>query len=145
MPFFIPSRLIDFEYLGGNVEPDEEYNELAKEYQSDIDFAFFVVNFNYSKDDYLALTPREKAFIMKAWEGKMVSDSTHTRNAFLNAYANANRKKGAKFNDLWNKKPKKLDKEVATENLRIVEDIEKESDKSWVDKIYAVNGMKKPQ
>lgn len=145
MPFFIPSRLIDLEYLGGNnSERDLEYEELAKDYQKEIDFAFFVTNFNYTKDDYLNLTPKEKVFIMKAWESKLVSDTTHIRNAVLNAVSNAMRKKNKKFNELWKKKQRKLDKEYAENNLKIIQDLEEKSDKSWVDKIYGVNGMTKP-
>lgn len=84
-------------------------------------------------------------FIMKAWETKLVSDSTHMRNAVLNAVNNAMRKKSKKFVDLWKKKQKKLDKELAHDNLKIVQKLEKENDKSWVEKIYKANGMKKPQ
>ena len=40
--------------------------EIAEPYQKDIDFAFFVVNFGYSRSDYDALTPREIVFIRKA-------------------------------------------------------------------------------
>ncbi|NBI08247.1 hypothetical protein D3Z33_15410 [Senegalia massiliensis] len=144
MPFFIPSQLVEFEYLGGG-ERDLEYEKLAKDYQKEIDFAFFVTNFNYTKEDYLDLTPKEKMFIMKAWETKLVSDSTHMRNAVLNAVNNAMRKKNKKFVDLWKKKQKKLDKELARNNLKIVQKLEKDNDKSWVEKIYKANGMKKPQ
>lgn len=118
---------------------------MAGDYQNEIDLAFFVTNFNYTKEDYYQLTPKEKAFIMKAWESKLVSDTTHLRNAVLNAVGNSMRGKGKKFTDLWQKKRAKLDKEVAYENLRIVEELEKESDKSWVDKIYQANGMRKPK
>ena len=118
---------------------------MAKDYQKEIDFAFFVVNFNYTKNDYLELTLKEKVFIMKAWESKLVSDSTHERNAVLNANANLNRKKGKKFIDLWNKKRAKLDTEVAVNNLRMIKHIEESSGKSWVDKVYAANGMRKPK
>lgn len=146
MPFSIPSRLVDFEYLGGGSgEVDEEYNNMAKDYQKEIDFAFFVVNFQYSKADYEALTPKEKIFIMKAWETKLVSDTTHIRNATLNAVSNAMRKKGSKFADLWTKKQQRLDTELAHNNLRIVEKIENNNDKSWVDKVYKANGMRKPE
>lgn len=139
MPFFVPSRLIELEYLGGDIKEDEE----AKDFRNEMDFAFFVVNFNYTKDDYYSLTPKEKAFIIKAWENKLVADSTLIRNASLNAQGNINRKKGKKFIDLWTKKQRKLDKDVALENLRIIEETNK--DDSWVDKIYQINGMKRPQ
>lgn len=108
-----------------------------------MDFAFFVVNFNYSKAEYESLTPKEKSFIMKAWENKLVTDTTMIRNASLNAQGNIHRKKGKKFIDLWIKKQKKLDKEVAINNLKIIEESNK--DDSWIDKIYEINGMKRPQ
>ena len=145
MPFFIPSRLVEFEYLGGNGERDLEYEELAKDYQYEIDFAFFVVNFNYSKDDYLALTPKEKLFIMKAWETKLVSDTTHFRNTILNAVNNALRKKNKKFIELWKKKQKKLNKDYAEFSLNSVIKTEEKEGKSWVDKIYHANGMTTPK
>lgn len=142
MPFLIPSRLIEFEYLGGSTD-NSEYENLARGYQHEIDLAFFVTNFNYSKEDYYQLTPRERAFILKAWESKLVTDTTHLRNAVLNAISNAFKKKGSRFVDLWKKKSKPVDMEIVTENIRIVNKLEE--DKSWVDKIYQANGMKRPQ
>ena len=90
LPFFLPRRLIEFEYFS-NDEADQEYMEIAEPYQKDIDFAFFVVNFGYSRSEYDALTPREIAFIRKAWESKMVADSYNMYNAAFTAYFNANR------------------------------------------------------
>lgn len=55
LPFFLPRRLIEFEYFSSE-EADQEYMEIAEPYQKDIDFAFFVVNFGYSRSDYDALT-----------------------------------------------------------------------------------------
>lgn len=143
MPFFLPERLIGFEYIGG--EPDPEYEKLAKGYQNEIDFAFFAVNFGYSKRDYADLTSREKAFILKAYEEKIVTDSTLLRNAVLNAVSNALRKKGRKFKDLWKKRPKHLDSEKANENLNIVLEVEKKEGKSWIDRVLKANGLKQPE
>src|SRR5699024_11672002 len=103
------------------------------------------VNFNYSKDDYLALTPKEKLFIMKAWETKLVSDTTHFRNTILNAVNNALRKKNKKFIELWKKKQKKLNKDYAEFSLNSVIKTEEKEGKSWVDKIYHANGMTTPK
>lgn len=119
----------------------EEVDEEARLYSKDIDFAFFVVNFNYTKQDYESLTPREKAFIMKAWEDKLVSDTTYARNSHLNAIGNANRKKNSRFIDLWTKPQDELNKEIAENNLKIIENME--TDKSWVDKIYKANGRRR--
>lgn len=142
MPFFIPSQLIEFEYFSGN--PDNEYSKLAKPYQRDIDFAFFAVNFGYSKADYQALTLREKMFIYKAWENKTVSETTHIRNAVQNAVANALRKKGKKAVELWKKKRQHTaNLEVIETNLDVVAQVEAKEGKSWVDRIYEANGKKK--
>lgn len=141
MPFFVPSDLIEFDYLGGVSDP--KYEQEAKDYRNAIDFAFFAVNFGYSKADYNALTPLEKAFILKAWESKLVSDTTYQRNAVLNAISNAFRKKGKKFIPLWKKKQKRINKEVAKDNLKLVENLEKQNGKAWVDLVYKANGIKK--
>ena len=141
MPFFLPRRLVDFEYLKG--EPDPEYEKLAEPYQNDMDFAFFAVNLGYSKNDYYDLTPREAAFIRKKWEEKTVSDSTLLRNAVLNAVTNALRKKNARFRELWKKFGRPIDKKKAEDNLKIVQDIEEKEGKSWIDKILQANGLKR--
>lgn len=145
MPFSIQSRLIEFEYLGGgNEEPDLEYQEMAESYQNVIDFAFFVTNFNYTKSDYEALTPKDKMFIMKAWETKLVSDTTHIRNSVLNAVNNSMRKKNSKFSDLWKKKQKSLDVDKVKDDLAIINEIEK-GGKSWVELVYLKAGKTVPK
>lgn len=116
---------------------------MAKDYQKEIDFAFFAVNFGYSKTDYEVLTLKEKAFIYKAWEEKIVSDSTTLRNAVLNAVNNALRKKGKKFIHLWKKKQKRANKDIITNNLKIVRELEARDGKKWVDAVYKANGMKR--
>ena len=68
------------------------------------DLAFFVVNFGYTKQDYLDLTPRERAFIYRAWEDKIVRDSQLNHDATLLAECNARRKKGRSVKPLWRKK-----------------------------------------
>ena len=103
MSFFLPSRLVDLEYLSDD-EVDDQYEKIAEPYLEDIDFAFFVVNFGYTKKDYESLTKREKAFIYKAWENKVVSDSYNTYNACFTAFYNANRKKNKRALKLWKKK-----------------------------------------
>lgn len=108
-----------------------------------MDFAFFVVNFGYSKRDYEDLTPREAAFIRKAWEEKLVSDNTLMRNAVLNAVANALRKKNARFRGLWKKRARPVDRDSADESVRTVREIEEKEGKGWIDKILQVNGLKR--
>lgn len=58
-----------------------------------MDLAFFVVEFGFTPDEYYKLTEKEKMFIKKAHENKFIHDTTWTRNAVMNAEANANRKK----------------------------------------------------
>lgn len=141
MPFFLPSSLIEFEYLSGN-EADQDYVKIAEPYQKDIDFAFFVVNFGYSKSDYDALTPRQISFIRKAWENKMVTDSYNMYNADFTAYYNANRPKRKKALKLWNKaKVKKVDMEIIRENLKIIREVEKSEGIGWVEAIYKANNL----
>ena len=145
MPFFLPSQLVEFEYFGDNSgEVDEAYNDLARGYERDIDFAFFFVNFNTSKREFMELTKREKVFIRKAWEEKEVRESTFMRNAVMNAVANAMRDKKTPFRDLWKKKQKPVDFEVVENNLDVVEESNKEDEFDWVAEIYKANGLNKP-
>lgn len=135
MPFFIPERLIRFEYFtngraNGSVEKDEE----AKPYQDDMDFAFFAVNFGYSKADYNSLTLKERAFILKAYETKVVNESTLLRDAVFNAISNAFRKKGKAFRKLWRKASKVMSDEEFGENLKTVLEAEKK-EKNWVSEL----------
>lgn len=108
------------------------------------DFAFFVANFSYSKHDYDQLSEMEKMFIRKAYETKLVNDMTFMRNAHLNAIANSKRKKAAKFIELFTKKRKKVDKAYNKNAESTIMDVEKKEGKSWVDKLYAGIGRKRP-
>lgn len=112
---------------------------MRKPYLQDIDFAWFVVNFNYTKADYLALTPREKAFIYKAYETKTVNQSTLLRDTVLNAISNSKRRRGASVFKLWKKHAKKADISTVRDNMKVIAEIEK-NDTGWIDKIYAANG-----
>lgn len=141
MPFFLPRCLIEYEYFSG--EPDPDYEKIAKPYQKEIDFAFFAVNFGYSKTDYEELTPKEKAFIYKAWEEKIVSDSYHVYNAVFTATYNVNRGKNKKALKLWRKaKVRKADMEIIQDNLKIIREVEQKEGTAWIEKIYRANGMK---
>lgn len=62
-----------------------------------MELAFYIVNFGYTKDEYRQLSHIEKMAVMKTWENKHILETTATRDAFLNAYSNANRKKGKAF------------------------------------------------
>ncbi|HEM9602860.1 TPA: hypothetical protein U4T39_002052 [Streptococcus agalactiae] len=146
MPFFLPRRLVDFEYLGGSGDStDVEYDRLASQYHKDIDFAFYFVNFGTTKSEFLELTRREKAFIRKAWEDKQVRESELMRNAVLNAVSNAMRKKSAKFVDLWKRQQQPANMEIVNAHLEIVSISEETEGKSWVDAIYKANNLKTPK
>lgn len=116
---------------------------MAKDYLSEIDFAFFVVNFGYTKSDYEQLTATEKLFIYKAYENKLTGDTTLVRNAVLNATVNANRKKNKKFIELFKKRCKKVDKEIVQNNVETVKKVEEKEGKTWINKLYMSNGMMK--
>lgn len=102
-----------------------------------MDFAFFAANFGYSRRDYYELTPTEKAFILKAYENKVVTDTTLLRNAVKNAVDNAFRKKGSRFRDLWKKANGKKDKAFERSALEVIRKNEALEGKSWIAKIYA--------
>ena len=77
-----------------------------------------MVNFGLNKAEYLALNEVEKALIMKEYENKIVLDSILQRNAFLNAYGNANRKKNSRFVDLFKKRNKQMETPEQVEDLK---------------------------
>ena len=100
MPFFLPDELIGFRYL---TTADNDTTK-AGDYRKEIDLAFFVVNFGFTKRDYLDLTPRERMFVYRAWEDKLVRDSQLNHDATLLAEANAHRKRGRSIKPLWTKR-----------------------------------------
>lgn len=107
-----------------------------------MDFAFFAVNFGYSKADYDALTFTEKAFIYKAYEDKAVSETSMLNMAVANAVSNVMRKKGKKPQKLWKKKTKAvMDKEIMQNSIKQIIVNEKLCGKGWVEKIYKANGL----
>ena len=93
------------------------------------------MNFSYSKTDYEQLTLTEKLFIQKEWERKIVRDSEILNQAVANAVGNVLRKKGKKARKLWNKNPKRTDREEHVHAMKIVLDIENEQGKNWIAKI----------
>lgn len=104
-----------------------------------------MVEFGLSKKEYGELTPAEKAFIYKAWEDKIVRDTTYIRDAVMNAEYNVNRKRGKRFRKLWTPLGRitKTEKETYRENRKRILQIEKEKPTKWIDKIYQVNGWKR--
>lgn len=142
MRFFLPKRLVELEYFYGDDEPDLEYLEQARPYQNEIDFAFFAVNFGYSKSDYMALTPAEKRLIYKAWENKTVDLTTLIYKACFTAYYNVRRGKKKRALKLFTKRRvRKANIDLANNNLNIVKKSQEIEGDSWIKKIYKANGM----
>lgn len=104
-----------------------------------MDFAFFAANFGYSKSEYEQLTPREIRFLYKAYEDKIVSESYRIYNAVYTAFYNANRSKRKRALQLFKKKPEKINKATAQENMNAVLESQK-NDGDWVRRLYEANG-----
>lgn len=144
MPFFLPRRLIELEYLGS--EPDPERDAEAEPYRDSMDFAFFAANFGYSRADYDALTPAEKLFLVKAWEDRQLSISHMIYNAVFTATYNVNRPRRKRALKLWQKsRVRKADMEVIEDNLEVIREADKNDGTDWVRKIYEKNGLKIPE
>ena len=143
MPFFLPGSLISFDYFDS--DPDPEFEKLAKPYRNDMDFAFFAANFGYSKRDYESLTQKERAFLYKAWEDRLVLQTSLIYNAVFKATYNVNRPKRKRALKLWTKKRvRKANMEQIVENMAIINEVEAREGKGWVDLIYEKNGLKRP-
>lgn len=85
------------------------------------------------------MTPREIAFIYKAWENRQVSDSYRIYNCVFTAFYNANRSKKQKALKLW-KKRNDYNENVLSDNKRIIAKAEK-NDGDWISKIYRANNL----
>lgn len=83
----------------------------------------------------MSLTPREIAFVKKAWEDKTVRDSELLHKAVLLAEYNVNRGK-RKYRKLWEKKKQQPVDPVAKDAL-FQEVLEQENKKGqgWIDKV----------
>ena len=104
-----------------------------------MDFAFFAVHFGYSKSDYNALTPRDRAFILKAYETKTVNESTLLRDAVFNAINNALRKKGKAFRQLWKRAPRTMSDEEFEDNKNIALEVQQKEGKNWAAELMRRN------
>ena len=110
-----------------------------------LDFAFFAANFGYSKAEYEALTPCEKAFLQKAWEDRQISDSYLLYNAVFTAVYNARRPKNKRALKLWKKKAvRRANQNAVKENLEVIREAERRDGTEWIQKIYQANGWQLP-
>ncbi len=140
MPFFLPRRLIELEYLKTKNPSSEEEIKESKPYRNDMDFAFFAVNFGYTRAQFNALTPREIAFLYKAYEDSFVSRSYQLYNACFTAFYNANRGKKRRALKLFRRAHSEAaDKEKIKENLAAVEESNR-NDGDWLGRLYRENG-----
>lgn len=135
MPFFIPESLIRLEYFVPSEKENQETDEYARLYADEYDFAFFCVHFNYSKADYNALTPIEKAFILKAYENKVVQETTLFRDAVLNAGANLMPKKSKRFIPLWKKRNERVNFEEIENDIEILSAANEKNKINWVERV----------
>lgn len=119
---------------------------MAEPYLKDMDFAFFAVNFGYSKADYESLTSRDKAFIYKAWEDRIIRESYNLYNAVFTATYNVNRPKKKRALKLWKKASiRKANMEDTYNSINVVRENERKEGREWIDKIYAANGLSGPR
>ena len=131
---------MEWDYFPTSKEkPDLE----AEQFRKSQDFAFFAVQFGYSKADYNALTETERALILKAYENKVVADTNLLAGAVLNAVSNAFRKKGKKPQKLWRKQPKHTNKERQQQFVQQVLEADAAQGTAWVEAIYKANGRKR--
>lgn len=89
----------------------------------------------------MALTRKEKLFLVKAYENKLVADSNILSAAVANAVSNVFRKKNQRPRKLWKIQPKKSDSQEQREYTAIARQVETQ-DKTWIEKIYAANHRK---
>lgn len=97
-----------------------------------MDFAFFCVNFGYSRSDYDQLTLTEKLIIKKRWEDKTISQATLIQRAVEVAVANVFRTKGPEIT-LFRKVKADLNKE----EIDVAIEQAKEITKDWGEKVAA--------
>ena len=135
MSFFVPRGLIELEYLVSDEE--EEDSEEEQGYERERDLAFFVANFGYTKEDYNQLTPKEKAFIYKAYERKLVLESSIASNGVGIAVRNVLRRDGEPYIQLWEKKNKQIENiEEIMNAVEVVLEMEERDGKDWVKALY---------
>lgn len=120
-------------------------SEVERRHKRTSDFAFFVANFGFTKDEFLDLTPKETAFILKAWENKVVLETSLQNRAVVNAVGNVFRKKGAKWAKLWQKKAEPTNKDEQQNLLSAVDELEQKNGKDWVTELYRASGREVPK
>lgn len=105
--------------------------------EKDIDFAFFAAELGYTRRQYEELTPRDKAFIRKAWEDRIVRETNTLHSVIYSAVLYTKPKKSGrlrKFKPFWKKNAPKATEEMKQEALQL-EAREKEKGFAWINKI----------
>ena len=104
-------ELVGYEYFEPAPE-NPEYDAKAALFKDELDFAWFVVKFGWSKDQYNQLTPVERLFIKKQHETELVERQRILQSTFELAIGNVLRKKGKKYKKLFKKIKKMADEEA---------------------------------
>ena len=91
------------------------------------------------------LTRKEKLFIVKAYEDKLVMDSNILSAAVANAVSNVFRKKNQRPKKLWKIQPKQGNLQERQEQTRIARQVESQDNTDWIAKIYIANHRKIPK
>lgn len=86
------------------------------------------------------MTPTEKAFILKAYENKVVQETSLLRDAVLNAGANLMRKKSRRFIPLWKKQNENVNIEEIENDIEILKTANAKNKTNWVEKIIKGGG-----
>ena len=106
-------ELVDYEYFEPAPE-NPEYDKKAALFSEEMDFAWFVAKFGWSKAEYNQITPVERRFIKKEYESDTVERQALMQSTFELAIANVMRKKGKKYKKLFKRIKKIADDQPLT-------------------------------
>lgn len=100
--------LTDYEYF--KTEPLPLDKQLAaRTYKYQMDYGYFAAHFGWSIDQYEAITPVERLFILKNIESETVTQTELYQGIVELSLANSFRKKGRTYKKFWKKLKKKGD------------------------------------
>ena len=100
-------ELTEYEYF----EPapyDPHYKHISSYFKNELDFAYFVVKFGWTREQYDSLTEVERLLILKQIETETVQEQEKLQATFELAISNVMRKKGKKYRKLFKRVKKKL-------------------------------------
>ena len=91
------------------------------------------------------MLPKERLFLLKAYENKLVTQTELMYKACFTAFYNASRPKRKKALKLWTKPPKKANMQEVNNAIDIVKAVEAKEGDSWIRRVYQANGLKYTQ